>query len=215
MARVTSGANYFKLGGGAAILTAPPCTFAAWFLSTNTNADQSLIDCDWSTNTNNAIILLVPVASKLISVTTNAAGTGATGDDGSTAIALSTWYHAAGVFASATSRTAYRNGVPGTVNTVSKVPTGINQTLIAYNAAARVLVGTIAFPAIWNIALSASDIASLAAGADPTLVRPGNLIGCPDLSGGANPEPDRVSATTWTVNGTPPLGVNPRIYRRN
>jgi hypothetical protein len=214
MARVTGGTNFLKWGGSGALVTAPPCTYACFFLSTNIGADQVLISSDWVTNLNNAIFLDVPTATKLISAVTEASGVSSTADDGGTAISSGTWYHAAAVFASATSRTAYRNGIPGALNATSRVPTGINQTLIAYSGSGRPLVGTMAFPAIWNIALSPSDIASLAAGADPTLVRPGNLIGCPDISGGASPEPDRVSAITWTLNGTPSVGVNPRIYRR-
>jgi len=55
--------------------------------------------------------------------------------------------------------------------------------------------------AIWDVALTAQEIASLAVGASPLRVRRDNLIFYPPLNG-QSPEPDVVGTASGTVTGT-------------
>ncbi len=131
-----------------------------------------------------------------------------------------TWYYICAVFASATSRTMYVNNT-AVSSVVSCTPTAadLNRTAIAacfYNGAIQTPSANaqMAFPAFWNVALSATDVASLVAGASPRIVRPQGLIGYARLTGGSSPEPDAVSSTGWTLTGAPTVAANPRIYGR-
>lgn len=90
--------------------------------------------------------------------------------------------HFAGVFASSTSRTAYVDGVAGSTNTTSRAPGSLAGIAFGaiYNDATNVFSGpfdgTIWEAAFWNVALTASEIAALAKGYKPTLIRPASLV---------------------------------------
>lgn len=71
--------------------------------------------------------------------------------------------------------------------------------------------GTIAFPAVWNVALTTTEIDSLATGINPRKIRPQSLVSYSRLPG-VSPEPDMMSSATWSLVATPTVGVNPRIY---
>ena len=88
------------------------------------------------------------------------------------------WNHAAATFASATNRVAWLNGVAATAETTSRVPSGINTDYLGVRGGtspAAPLLGAMAHAAIWNIDLTASEIAALAAGISPLEIRPANL----------------------------------------
>ena len=101
----------------------------------------------------------------------------ATSDKG--AYTANVWYHGAAVFASSTSRTAYLNGSAGTTNTTSIVPSSIDRNAIGVlrrATPANPTIGKIAEAAIWSVALSAGEVASLAAGANPMGIQPASLL---------------------------------------
>ena len=130
------------------------------------------------------------------------------------AASLNTWTHAAGVFASSTSRSAYINGGNKITNVTSNSPSAFNQGKIGGDGnIGDGTHGILAFAGIWNIALSDTDIATLGAYIHPSKVHPEALVGCVDLIG-VSPEPDRVSTTGWTLGGTGASAVatNPLIY---
>lgn len=96
------------------------------------------------------------------------------------AISASTWTHLCGVYTSATSRSAYKNGGTKTTTTTSvtlgnldRVLTGAMQfqgqsILQPYN-------GKTAEVAVWDVALSDAEVTILALGVSPRLVRPASL----------------------------------------
>lgn len=88
------------------------------------------------------------------------------------------WYHAAAVFASPTSRTAYVNGVASPVDA----------TNVAFGAATSGSVGAapgggqpysgiVAEVGVWDVALSAAQVQQLAAGFSPAVVALRDLVG--------------------------------------
>jgi hypothetical protein len=129
----------------------------------------------------------------------------------SATIAAGAWTHAAAVFASSTSRSAYLAGANKVSNGSSSTPSGLSLSYIGGDPAGDYTNGQIAFPAFWAAALSDADIASLAAGASPLLVQPSKLAAYIPLLGNS-PENDLVSATGWTLTGAPPVAANPRIF---
>ncbi|MDE8535474.1 LamG domain-containing protein, partial [Staphylococcus aureus] len=94
------------------------------------------------------------------------------------AMSVGTWYHCAGVEASATSRLAYLDAASAT-NTTSRAPAGADSLFIGAKAASTpsdFADGDIAEVGVWDVALTADEIAVLARGYSPLFVRPGNLI---------------------------------------
>ena len=90
------------------------------------------------------------------------------------------WYHAAGVFTNALSPQAFVNGIVGvTTGGGSVTPTGIDQILIGTRRTTSLGLyynGSIAEVGIWNVALTAVEITSLAKGMTCDKVRPQSLV---------------------------------------
>jgi hypothetical protein len=200
-----------SLSKASAILTATPLSFECWYNPPNNTGNQTLI-CIVSTTVTDSFLMDVvsgqlrartahsPSSAQILSAATLTTGA---------------WNHCVAVFASATSRVVYLNNVSGS-NATSFVPASLTKTSIGafYNGTTTAINfanGTIAFYAIRNVALSATDVASLFAGASPKLVQPGSLVSYGWLDSASSPV-DRVSSTAWTVNGSPTVGSNPRIY---
>jgi hypothetical protein len=92
------------------------------------------------------------------------------------------WTHACGVVSSNTSRTSYINGgSSGTDSTNIPVAPTIqasigNQRFSSFPSGASFATGLIAEVGIWNAALTADEIASLAKGMTCDKIRPQNLV---------------------------------------
>lgn len=158
-----------------AVVTGVPLTMACWFNSDSTTVNQVLMALTNATGAQrifleaNGTLVGDPIRARVL----NESATTSTG------YSANTWHHAAGVFASTTSRRAYLDGVSSTEGTTTASPTGINTTSIGYllfsSARSVFMDGRIAEAAIWNVALEASEIAALAKGFKPSLIRPSNL----------------------------------------
>lgn len=70
--------------------------------------------------------------------------------------------------------------------------------------------GALGHAGIWDVGLSASEVASLAAGASPRRIRSDDLLYYATLNG-QNPEADVVGANTGTINGSPAVAEEPPI----
>lgn len=190
-----------------AVVTAVPCSFACWI--------------------NPAAFLGVPgvmfvtdsLANNRLGMFINTTGTvAAQSDQASTSVAATsvitltagTWYHLVAVFASATSRTLYINGASAATNATNNTPTGLASSSYASIATGHMLNGTIAYPGIWGVALSAGDVTSLynaGAGADPSTVQHASLLSLNYLQ--SSPFVDAISSTTWTITGSPTIVADP------
>lgn len=124
---------------------------------------------------------------------------------------LGTWNYLAAVYASPTSRTVYFNNASGGDATYC-VPPSLSQSYIGGTDVDISTDGAIAFPAFWKVALSPTDIASLAAGCSPRQVRPNGLIAYSRFSDGGATERDLILGTNWTLTGASSSAANPRIY---
>jgi hypothetical protein len=123
-------------------------------------------------------------------------------------MAIGTWYCIAGVTVTTTNRFAYRDGVPGTADVVSKVPTALDRTtvgcLVQNGARISGATGSVAHAAVWNLALNSAQLSSLAAGSNP-LSLPDGLVGYWPIAGDESPEPDLSGGAvgSLTITGTP------------
>lgn len=194
-------------------VTAAPLTLACWFRSTSATANQNLITIQVNNNNNYfGMSAAGNVAGDPVRAYINGAGAGLATADTSTGYSINTWHHACAVFESNTSRSAYKDGGSKVSNTTDRTPTGLNKHYVGvYNAtgAGDPMVGAIAEVAIWNAALTDSEVASLAKGFSPRLIRPQSLVRY-------RPFIREVicikSGAALTTTGTPTVFNHPRVY---
>ena len=192
-----------------------PTTVACWFKQdADTNSYGVLVNtCDdtstsyaeglW-TNTNTSSRLLLACSFSV----------GFNFSQSPSNISFGTWHHGAGVFASTTSRTCYLDGSAGTENTSSREPGNVDYHSIGHQNGttnARFFDGKIAEVAVWWAALRADEIAALAAGYSPALIRPGALYSYMPLGGpmSSGPAVDIYWGRTLDVIGTPTASDHP------
>lgn len=207
MARSNTGSASNWLSNAAAARAALPMTLVTWARLANVTHTASLLNI-----TNGA-------GDQYVSLTADGAneyGGGAgriIADPAGTNVGVSTaaytantWFHAAAVFASITSRTAYLNGANAGSTTTSYVlgtPTttslgGFRTTSTTFGP----MNGRMAEAAVYDVALTADEILQLAKGYSPLLVRPDALVAYWPLVGRQSPERDLVGAFPLTINGT-------------
>jgi hypothetical protein len=193
-----------------------PCTLACWFRITNTA-------------NNNVLVTLDSGASSRITITNNGAASPKRAVQATTfnssnvfgriafnteSYAADTWYHAAGVFETSATLNAYFNGNAGTLDFTEGVSvSGINKILIGARTASGTIGqyhgGQIAEVGVWNVALTAAEIASLADGMTCDKVRPQSLVFYAPL---VRDLQDVRGGLTITNNNTATVANHPRVY---
>ena len=120
-------------------------------------------------------------------------------------VTVGNWTHMAAVSASATDRRVYRDGANKDTNTVNIVPAGLDRISIGRagdSSPSDEFDGRMTHAGLWNVALTDSEILSLANGADILSIRRGSLINFWPV-GGQSPEQDVVGNLNLTISGTP------------
>ena len=121
------------------------------------------------------------------------------------------WIHGCAIHASSSSREIYVNGVSKGTNTsaLNSLSSFNRMTIGSNHIASAFFNGSIAEVGVWNVALTASEIASLAKGVTCDQVRPQSLVfyaplirDLVDLRGGL----------TITNNNTATVSAHPRVY---
>ena len=205
-------ANY--LYNANAILTAAPITVAAWFTcDTALPLHDMVIWSDSNGTILNRFRLLIEGSSIPDRGTIRwAVATGGTSSRAqtSTVISADTWHHACGVEAASNDRRVYLDGGGKGINSAIRVPAGVNQMYIGrcVPAAPDPMDGRLGHISVWNIALTDSEVATLAAGISPLMVHRNNLVGYWPING-QSPEPDFVGGYNMTLTGTIPKSEEP------
>lgn len=204
MAYAFSTASSRYLTTNSAPVTETPLTMCAWFNTVSGGVAQGIMSL---ANTSNGQFFRMALdgSARVIANAGFNVSVSATYTSG-------LWAHSAAVFESSVSRTAYLNGVAGSANTTSFAPTGISSVFIGANSLTAVAAphnGRIAECGIWNVALTAAEIAALARGLTPDKIRPQSLVfyaplirDLVDLRGGL----------TITNNNGATVSGHPRIY---
>lgn len=206
------------LSTSAAAVTQVPVTLACWF----NNRSNAAVRCQVSVGNNtsgatsfHSVVTNSTAQGLNISAISNQGGgvLGSAANVGSpTSYALNTWNHLCGVFASTTSRTAYLNGALVATNSNNVNPTGINSVMIGArnaNTIGQFAEGLVAEVGIWNAALTAAEIASLAAGMTCDKVRPQSLVFYAPL---VRDLVDVKGGLTITNNNGATVANHPRVY---
>jgi hypothetical protein len=190
-----------------------PITMACWFITSNTTTNQGLLNICDNTTGGQGIRLNAQGAVAGDPIRILSVGTATGSADTTTGFTANTWTHACGVFASATSRTVYINGgSPGT-NTTNSSGTGEDRLFQGVTRAASAFSnyfsGSLAEVGVWNAALTADEVLSLARGMSPSLIRPQNLTIYAPLVRNLT---DIKNGLTITNNGTATVSNHTRIY---
>lgn len=177
MAYAFSTANSRYLSTSSTPVTAVPLTLAAWFNFPSVGVNQSIVSINSVGEVNTNAFRLVLNGFNEVAAVTNA---GSNASTPTPAITNGVWNHGCGVFTASNSRTSYANGIAAAVNTASFTPLALSMITIGANingsAVAAQANGNIAEVGIWNAALSAMEIRSLARGTSPILIRPQSLV---------------------------------------
>ena len=196
-------------------VTGLPCTLACWFTTESTGVNNTLISLQDSNSSSR--ILLSNNGNVNPKVASQAVMFDASDSFGYIGVNFSpyvvnAWYHAAGVFTSATDIGAFFNGSNGSLVTRPPiVASGIDQILIGAAASPsldRYHGGKLAEVGIWNAALTADEIASLAKGITCDKIRPQSLVFYAPL---VRELIDTKGGLTITNNGAT-VTEHPRIY---
>jgi hypothetical protein len=180
MARLFNGTNASL--ESAAPVTAVPLTICAWVYPTTAGINQVAASVGVGSGSDRFQVVVNLIANQ-IEATAVQSGTAGVAAFPAT-IAINQWHHVCAVFSSFTRRTAYFNGVPGTPNTTSIAPSGVNRINIGarYNTTLGLFFsGAIAELGVWNAELTADEIGAHAKGFSADQIRPGNLAYYADL----------------------------------
>ncbi len=218
MARGTYGSSNY-LSRTAAVKTDAPLTLVCWVNSSAFTAHQTLLAVSSHLSTSHYGLDIcvntsgTPYARRLANMTAAYVTSQAPGPAN---LSTSTWHHVAGVFGATNSRYCYLDGAAGSqatlASTMTFTPSRTSCGLWLRNGVSNwCTYATIAEAAIYDVALTADEIAQLADGYSPLMVRPWDLLAYwPLVRGdGSGNEPDVIGGNTLTETGT--VGVQTHV----
>ena len=207
MARNFNGTSA-RIHVSSAVVTATPYTMACWFRTTSMAHLGTLISINRTAGKHYAgLWFRGDIAGDPVDILIEGGGFQYTARS-TTGCTSGQWHHACGVFTSSTSRTVYLDGGSSATDTNSVTPS-VDRTEVGAWRSSLWFNGDIAEVGIWNVDLSAAEIAALAKGISPALIRPQNHAAYLPLIRETH---EIVNATGFTdVNTT--AAAHTRIYR--
>jgi len=210
MAYDFNGTNQY-LTVGSCPVSAVPITIATWYNGDTSASVFFPFVVLWSSTDNDRLNIVKAATGNDIAAAYVNDGLAAGTSTSSGAYSQGSWKHACGVFSSDTSRIVYSDGVAGTENTTSV--TGLSSfdriTIGSNHVASLFHDGKLAEVGIWNAALTADEIASLAKGMTCDKVRPQSLVFYAPL---VRDLQDVRGGLTITNNNTATVANHPRVY---
>jgi len=205
MAYDFNGGNYLTTASAPA--SGSPMTIASFYRTTGSRGNDSIVSVGEGTHFNETSITSTGIFRSI------AAGATTTGTAFSpTAYLTNTLYHICGIFTSAISRDIYVDGT-SVANNATNIGTQNTFDSLAIGARAKTLVsilaGRVAEVGIWNVALTADEVASLAKGMTCDKIRPQNLVFYAPLVRDLN---DQKGGLTITNNNGATVANHPRVY---
>lgn len=164
-----------RLSAAVAPVTAAPWTINLWFKTTNMTQVKPLLTL-YGGGVNYASIYFRGDQTGDPIQILNQAGGGQFSVASTTGCTSGVWHNACYVESSSTSRTIYLDGGNSATNTTLGVYTSLSSLNIGAYFTTEIFDGQIAEVGIWNAALTAEEIASLAKGMTSDKVRPQNLV---------------------------------------
>ena len=198
-------------------VSATPLTMACWFNSDSASAVQTPIKIrvpgGGPSGGYMVIFLRGDLSGDPIQVGIQIGGNAPVVQSSTSGYSTNTWNHACAIFTNNTSRTIYLNGGNSATNTnnISITPgeIRIGASVDGNNNLLQYMDGRLAEVGIWNIALTAAEVASLAKGMTCDKVRPQSLVFYAPL---VRDLIDYKGGLTITNNNTATVANHPRVY---
>jgi hypothetical protein len=207
MAYNFNGSNQY-LNTASTPVTAVPMTLACWFNSNSTAVNQRLVGVYADGTVYCDLGIRGADAGDPVAIVANTGSPQITGT--TTGYSANTWHHACAVFSSATSRTVYIDGGSSATGTNNINPTNLSRIEIGrFTTNIQYMNGRISEVGIWNAALTAAEIASLAKGMTCDKVRPQSLVFYAPL---IRDLIDAKSGLVITNNNGASVANHPRVY---
>ncbi len=208
-----SNPDYLEIGDVASLdIAGDAITVAAWVKLASTSGERKVI-AKWS-DSGGAFSYLLGIAGAGNDNAQFVVNTGSNGIAlGTTSLSVGVWHLIVGTYDGVTVR-VYLDGVEdgtdaqtGNLNlTSAPVRIGVGSGATSEQP----MDGDIGHCPIWDIDLTAGEVASLAAGISPLKLRRGSLVYYAPING-QSPEADVIGGFTATVNGTPTKSEEPPI----
>jgi len=211
MSRTFVRASSQYLGNGSSCPVATyPFTVAGWALPSSTG-DRALVSMGQAGVTQRHLLYIT--ASDLRAFSGNG---GTSGQSSGISAGNGSWIHCAGVYSANNNRVSYVDGANGVSNSTTVNVSGLDRIYFGayYNnglTAGFYYDGLMAEWGVWNVALTAAEIGSLAAGVSPLMVRPDALVAYYPMYARATDEEDWSGIHTLTNTGTTAGTSRPRI----
>lgn len=208
MAYEFNGTNQW-LDTATAPATAAPLTIGCWFRCSQNTANQVLVILEQA-GTNNFFNLGVrgAVAGDPIAIVAGSIA-GSVATNSTAGYTTNTWHHACAVVTSDTLREIYIDAGNKGTGTASSTPSQINKISIGRFSFGQNYQGQIAEVGVWNAALTADEVASLAKGMTCDKIRPQSLVFYAPL---VRDLQDVKGGLTITNNNTATVATHPRVY---
>lgn len=202
-----------------AVRTGSPLTMVAWVYPTNVSASRTVVSLADASITTDWYWLFINATDAVPVFRVN----DGPADDlafTSAAATLNQWNHVAATEIATNSRAIWLNGGNKGTNTTTITPSGIDRTGIGILARSLLDLpgdGRVAEVAIYNVALTDSEVAQLALGYSPLLVRSESLAAYWPCVGRYSPEIDLVGNFPMTLTNGPSAADHPPgiIYPSN
>jgi hypothetical protein len=207
-----------------ALVTVTPLTFACWFKPDSLTVHKAIISiCDSGGDVKYFLLWALSAASgQKIRADVRESGINNVAYSAST-YSNNVWQHAGGVFrGGGLTVQAFLGGVGGPTDVMTAAPAGLDRTGIGCLYRASIgyyMSGCIAEVGIWAAALTSAEMAALAAGYAPSLVRPDKLRAyIPMRRGLASSDKHPIynyeplgDPLSFSENGTPETAAHPGI----
>lgn len=167
------------LTNDAAVKTAPPMSMVAWFNSHNISQDIKIVVIAHHGFVDDSFALeIVSAPNPRITAMTANFGTGTSRAIATLDYTVDTWHHAAGTWGSSTDRNIFMDGGNTAQNTESRTPanTPTRTWLGGRSLPENSFDGDLAEVAMYDVKLTAEEVAAIASGMSPLSVRPEALL---------------------------------------
>jgi hypothetical protein len=189
-------------------VSAAPFTVAAWARVANTTGNKAIVSLNQNSGTNRFVLYL---GNSILAFFVNDSGGFTQPEVGG--VSANTWFHACAVEAASNDHKVILNGTASNTTGASRTPASINAINIgndrSSNNNSSLFTGQIAEVGIWNAALTAAEIASLAKGMTCDKIRPQNLVFYAPL---IRDLIDQKGGRTITNNNGATVATHPRVY---
>lgn len=216
MARAFASASTQYLINANAVLTDEPITMAAWARAAQTNAANIIMSINRASGGQDRWSIFFNSTAKVNATAADAGGGSGSTIDSTGSYSANTWHHVAGTFLNDTGRSVWLDGTetvgPGTSRTVASVDQTTIGVQFVSGATSAPLNGEVAEAAIWNVVLTAAEMASLAKGFCPLFIRPASLVAYWPLIGRHDPEICPKGGFNMTLINTPTTARHCRVF---